>query len=254
MGAGHAHALYIHEHSPVHRLAPEVKLVAALLIVASVALTPREAVWAFAVHALVVGGVVVLSRVPLGFVATRLVAVFPFVLFALFIPFVASGERIEVLGVAVSRDGLWASWNIFAKASLGATVSIVLAATTEVPELLRGLGVLRVPSVITAIAGFMMRYLELISGELSRMRRAMTARGYDPRWLWQARPIATSAGAMFIRSYERGERVHAAMLARGYDGTMPDLNPRRATPIEWTAGAIPPAFTLTVLVVAAVAA
>lgn len=254
MGAGHAHALYIHEHSPVHRLAPEVKLVAALLIVASVALTPREAVWAFAVHALVVGGVAVLSRVPLGFVATRLVAVFPFVLFALFIPFVASGERIEVLGVAVSRDGLWASWNIFAKASLGATVSIVLAATTEVPELLRGLGVLRVPSVITAIAGFMMRYLELISGELSRMRRAMTARGYDPRWLWQARPIATSAGAMFIRSYERGERVHAAMLARGYDGTMPDLNPRRATPIEWTAGAIPPAFTLTVLVVAAVAA
>lgn len=252
MGAGHAHALYIHEHSPVHRLAPEVKLVAALAVVASVALTPREAVWAFAVHATVVGAIVVLSRVPVSFVATRLVAVFPFILFAVFIPFVASGERIEVLGVAMSREGLWASWNIFAKATLGATVSITLAATTEVPEMLRGLGILRVPSLITAIAGFMMRYLELISGELSRMRRAMTARGYDPRWLWQARPIATSAGAMFIRSYERGERVHAAMLARGYDGTMPELNPRRATPAEWVRGAVPAAVAVAVLVVAVV--
>ncbi len=252
MGAGHAHALYIHEHSPVHRLAPEVKLVTALTIVASVALTPREAVWAFAVHATVVGGIVAVSRVPVSFVATRLVAVFPFILFAVFIPFVASGERIEVLGVAMSRDGLWASWNIFAKATLGATVSITLAATTEVPEMLRGLGILRVPSLITAIAGFMMRYLELISGELSRMRRAMTARGYDPRWLWQARPIATSAGAMFIRSYERGERVHAAMLARGYDGTMPELNPRRATTPEWVRGAIPAAVAIAVLIVAVV--
>ncbi len=252
MGAGHAHALYIHEHSPVHRLAPEVKLVTALTIVASVALTPREAVWAFAVHATVVGGIVAVSRVPVSFVATRLVAVFPFILFAVFIPFVASGERIEVLGVAMSRDGLWASWNIFAKATLGATVSITLAATTEVPEMLRGLGILRVPSLITAIAGFMMRYLELISGELSRMRRAMTARGYDPRWLWQARPIATSAGAMFIRSYERGERVHAAMLARGYDGTMPELNPRRATAPEWVRGAIPAAVAIAVLIVAVV--
>jgi cobalt/nickel transport system permease protein len=53
------------------------------------------------------------------------------------------------------------------------------------------------------------------------MRVAMTARGYDPRWISQARPIASSAGALFVRSYERGERVHAAMLARGFTGEMP---------------------------------
>jgi cobalt/nickel transport system permease protein len=49
----------------------------------------------------------------------------------------------------------------------------------------------------------------------------MASRGYDPRWISQARPIASSAGALFVRSYERGERVHAAMLARGYTGEMP---------------------------------
>ena len=93
MGAGHAHALYVHEHTPVHHLAPEAKLVAAFAFVVAVAATPRQAVWAFAVYAMAMIVVVRLARLPIGFVAARLLAVVPFVLFALFIPFVASGER-----------------------------------------------------------------------------------------------------------------------------------------------------------------
>lgn len=233
MGAGHSHALYVHEHSPIHRLAPEAKLVAALGFVVCVAITPREAWWAFAAYAVVVASLAVTSRVPPGFLALRLTAVAPFVVFALFIPFVASGDRIDLWGLRVSVDGLWGMWNVLAKAILGATVSIVLTATTEIPDIIRGMGVLRVPAVFTSIAMFMVRYLELIADELRRTRVAMEARGYDPRWLWQARPIASSAGALFVRSYERGERVHEAMLARGFTGTMPALGHREATTTEW---------------------
>lgn len=250
MGAGHAHALYVHEHSSLHRMAPEAKLVAVFLFVISVALTPREALWAFGTYALIIVGLVVVSRIRARFVVLRLAAIVPFVLFAFLIPFIASGEQIEVLGVAVSREGLWGMWNIIAKASLGAAASILLAATTEIPEMLRGMAILKMPPTLTAIAMFMVRYLVLVSNELGRMRVAMTSRGYDPRWLWQAKPIAASAGAMFIRTYERGERVHSAMLARGYTGTMPDLNRRRATRSEWTV-----AFSLAGLaIVVAVAA
>ena len=96
--------------------------------------------------------------------------------------------------------------------------SIVLAATTPVAELLRGLERLRVPRVLVAIAGFMVRYLDVIAGEVRRMRVARLSRGHDPRWIWQARAVAASAGTLFIRSYERGERVHLAMLSRGYAG------------------------------------
>ncbi|MFQ5966688.1 MAG: energy-coupling factor transporter transmembrane component T family protein, partial [Acidimicrobiia bacterium] len=174
----------------------------------------------------------------------------PFIAFAFLIPLVASGETVEVLGVSVSREGLWGTWNIVAKATIGATASIVLAATTEITEILRGMAVLRVPAVLTSIAGFMIRYLEVVADELRRTRIAMTARGYDPRWLWQARPIATSAGAMFIRSYERGERVYAAMLSRGYSGTMPDLAPRRATRSDWLAAALLPLAGIAVAVAA----
>ncbi|HRE03653.1 MAG TPA: CbiQ family ECF transporter T component, partial [Ilumatobacteraceae bacterium] len=45
-----------------------------------------------------------------------------------------------------------------------------------------------------------------------------------PRWLWQARPIAASLGTLFVRSYEHGERVHLAMLSRGFTGSMPSLD------------------------------
>ena len=127
-------------------------------------------------------------------------------------------------------------WNILAKAALGASLSIVLTATTEVPEILRGLGVLKVPVLFTSIAMFMIRYLELISDEFGRVRLAMTSRGYDPRWLAQARPIAASAGALFVRSFERGERVHASMLSRGFTGVMPALGRVRATASDWFLG------------------
>jgi len=77
--------------------------------------------------------------------------------------------------------------------------------------------------------------LELISDEYTRMRTAMTARGYNPRWIWEAQPVASSAGVLFVRTYERGERVHAAMLARGFDGSMPDLGHHPPPTREWLA-------------------
>lgn len=235
MGAGHSHALYVHEHSPIHRLAPEAKIVAAFGIVVSIAITPRQAVWAFGFYAILVAGSIIVSRLSPGFVALRLMAIAPFVLFALFIPFIATGETTVIGGVSVSVDGLWGMWNVLAKATLGASVSIVLTATTEVPEIIRGLSVLRIPALFISIATFMVRYLELIVDELGRMRVAMSSRGYDPRWISQARPIASSAGALFVRSYERGERVHAAMVSRGFEGAMPVLNHRGAATREWAA-------------------
>ncbi|CAN5224982.1 cobalt ECF transporter T component CbiQ [soil metagenome] len=242
MGAGHAHALYVHGHSRVHLMAPEAKVAGALAFVVVVALTPPRAAWAFAAHAAVLAVVIRLARLRPGFVATRATVALPFLAFAFFIPFIATGERTELLGVSVSAEGLIAARTILSKALIGVTVSIVLAATTETPAIMRGLSRLRVPVIFTTIATFMIRYLETLVGELGRMRTAMTARGYDPRWLWQARPIANGAGALFIRSYERGERVHAAMVARGFDGTMPVLDDRRASSGEWLAVAALPAI------------
>ena len=162
-----------------------------------------------------------LAQVSPWFVARRLVVETPFVLFAVFLPLIGRGERLDVLGVSLSIDGLWAAWNILIKATLGLATTVLLGATTPIAEILHGLEHLRMPRLMTAIAGFMVRYADVITGELTRMRIARESRGYDPRWFWQARAIASSAGTLFIRSFERGERVYLAMVSRGYSGTMP---------------------------------
>ncbi|MGA1593316.1 MAG: cobalt ECF transporter T component CbiQ [Ilumatobacteraceae bacterium] len=246
-GVGH---LGIHGHSPVHRLAPETKVVSTFAFVICVALTPREQMWAFGVHAAVALSIVVLAGLPARVVLARLAVIIPFLTFAALVPFVAGGEEIEVLGIGLSRDGLWGAWNVAAKASIGATASIILSATTSVPEILRALTRLRVPKVLVSIMAFMMRYLDLLVDQLGRMRTSMTARCHDPRWLWQAKPIASSAGALFVRSYERGERVHQAMLSRGFTGTMPDLEEQATPGGDWARAAVPPVAALTALLAA----
>ena len=80
-------------------------------------------------------------------------------------------------------------------------------------DLLLGLQRLRLPELLVTIASFMLRYVDVVSDEMRRMRIARASRGFDaggPRSL--AGASRRPAGALFIRSYERGERVHLAML------------------------------------------
>ena len=109
---------------------------------------------------------------------------------------------------------------------------------------------LHAPRAFTSITSFMVRYAEVISAEMHRMKVARQSRGHDPRWFWQAKAVAHSAGALFIRSYERGERVHLAMLARGYDGALPVHATGVAAPRQWAAALALPAGALVVAVTA----
>jgi cobalt/nickel transport system permease protein len=183
MAGGHVHALYRHGETVLHRLQPQSKIAAAFLFVFAVVATPREAVWAFGAYAVILVTLAGYARLGLRFVATRLVVEVPFVLAALLFPFIAGGETIEVLGIALSRSGLWDMWNVLAKATLGLMTSIVLAGTTDIPSMLKGFDALKVPRVLTAIMGFMIRYLDVILGEFRRMRVAMQSRAHNPTWI-----------------------------------------------------------------------
>jgi len=231
--------------SPIHRLPAHVKIVATLVFVIGVVATPYTAFAAFALDAVAVTAVAAVAGMAPWTLARRLVVELPFVAFALLLPFVARGPHVDVLGLTLSENGLWSAWNILAKGTLGVAASVVLAATTPVADLLSGADRLRIPRAFTAIAGFMVRYGELMVGELDRLRIARISRGDDPRWIWQAWAVATTAGALFVRSFERGERVHLAMVSRGYTGTWPrTAAPPAADPTTW----------LVALTVAAIAA
>jgi cobalt/nickel transport system permease protein len=246
----HAHALYVHGHSRVHALPPQCKLVAQLAFVFAVVATPREAFWAFGLYLAVLFAAAAIAEVPVGYLLRRLTIELPFVAFAFFLPIVGQGERIDVLGLSLSVEGLWGAWNILVKATLGVLASSLLAATTTMAEFLLGFDRLRMPRAFTSIASFMVRYMDVIAEDVRRMRIARQSRGYEGRWIWQARAIGQTAGALFIRSYERGERVYLAMLSRGYAGAMPDLGERRADRGDWLRALALPAVALPICLLA----
>ena len=73
------------------------------------------------------------------------------------------------------------------------------------------------------------------------MRMAMLSRGHNPRWIWQLKAYTASAGALFIRSYERGERVYYAMTARGFTGRVPTFD-GKVRPADWARALSVPAI------------
>jgi len=227
-----------------------VKLVTLFTFVVVVVLTPREQVWAFVGYGLLLLGVVLVAELSPLMVLRRMAVELPFVVFAVLLPFFARGPTTEVGPFTLSIDGLWGAWNILAKGTLGVAASVILAATTEPRGLLLGLERLKMPPVLVHIATFMLRYFDVVFAEMQRMRIARESRGFHARHLGHVRVLAHSAGALFIRSYERGERVHLAMLSRGYSGSMPTLGQPDAALRDWATASLLPVLAVCICLAA----
>lgn len=246
--------LLVHRHSPVHRLPAEVKTVALVLFVLVVVFTPPRQYWAFVAYAVLLGGVAALARIPGRVIASRMLIEIPFVMFAVLMPFFGTGETVQIAGLTLYVSGLVAGWNILVKGTLGVVASVLLAATTPARDLLLGLQRLRVPSLLVQIASFMLRYTFVVRDEMARMRLAREARGFEATGVRSWPVLGHSAGALFIRSYERGERVHLAMLSRGYTGRLPQLDGTVTLVSDWVRGLVLPAAALLVVLVAMMSA
>jgi cobalt/nickel transport system permease protein len=210
--------------SPVHRLDPRAKIVGfAGITLVGVSTPPRY--WpVLAGCSLALAAIAVAGRIGPGVVWSRARVVLPLVVFvAVFVPFVRGGERIDLGPLSLSRDGLSTFASVASKAALGTVSAVLLGATTSFPDVLHGLERMRAPRLLVLIAAFMYRYLFVIAGEARRMRVALAARGYRPRHALQAAAIGRVAISLFLRTYDRAERVYVAMLARGYAGGTPRL-------------------------------
>lgn len=242
--------LYVPRTGPVHRLPAEVKIVAMVAFVLLVVFTPPAQYWAFAAYLAMLASVALLARVPARIIGPRLLIEVPFVLFAVLMPFFGTGPTVEVAGVTLYEAGLVAAWNIVIKGTIGVLASILLAATTPARDLLLALDRLHVPALLVQIAAFMLRYAHVVTDEMARMRLAREARGFTATGVRSWPVLAQSAGALFIRSYERGERVHLAMLSRGYDGRLPRLDSAVTARADWARALVLPAAALLVALAA----
>jgi cobalt/nickel transport system permease protein len=185
--------------------------------------TPIRNIPAYFAYFSIIWLALILAKIPPLTVVKRSLIEIPFIAFALLMPFFGQGERVEFLGLLLYQEGIEAGAGIIAKATLGVLTAILLSATTTAREILRGLEILKLPTLLVQIASFMLRYLNVVTDEMERMRVARASRGFQETGIKHWKVLANSAGALFIRSYERGERVHLAMLSRGYTGTLPKI-------------------------------
>jgi len=211
--------------SPIHRLDPRAKTLGLAGVTLVAVSTPLRAWPAYVACALALVAVAAVGRVGPRVLWSRARVVLPLVLFvAVFVPFARGGARVSLGPVSVSEAGLATFAAVGVKASIGTLSAVLLGATTGFPDVLHGLERMRAPRLLVLIAGFMYRYLFVIVDEARRMRTALAARAYRPRHALHAAALGRVVIAMFLRTYDRGERVYVAMLARGYGGEMPRLD------------------------------
>ncbi len=231
---------FANRSTAAHRLDPAAKTVALLAVVLAVVLVTRDRFRPLAPVAVALAVYHAVSRTPLRYTLRRLAVVSPFaVVLVVLFPFFEPGEtlwRWPVGGaeIVVTREGLVRAGHLLAKFLLCSWATLLLLATTRFHDLLQGLARLRVPPVFVTQLAVLYRYLWVLMDEGMHMRMARAAR--DARlgpWRLRWRSRAGVVGILFLRSWDRAERIYRAMAARGFDGTLHAPRRGRARLADW---------------------
>lgn len=228
----------------IHKLDPRTKLLASLAFVLAVVLTPPSKWQVFVFYFCTIAVLLIVSKLPPFYVVKRSLVIIPFVLLiAIFVPFFKDGEvagsyNIWLWQISVTYNGLLVLANVLMKAWLCILALILLSSATKLTDLLKGLKQLGVPQTMILILSFMYRYMFVLVDEVMRMQQARDSRNFGGNRLYQLKTIGNMVGTLFIRSYERGERIYAAMLARGFDGQVRTLHKLTFRPADIYFGVI----------------
>jgi cobalt/nickel transport system permease protein len=206
-----------------HRLVPRTRVLCALLLVFAIALTPNGRWLTWATYGSTVLTIILLSRIALLPLLRRVGLELVFVSTALLgTLFREGGEVLWQWGwLHITTSGLVVLGSVSLKAALSLLTLNFLITTTSTAALLNALTELRFPALLVAILASMSRYITVLMEETQAMQRAAQSRNLMSNAKHQRMIVGNMFGALFLRTYDRGERVHQAMLARGYQGMLP---------------------------------
>jgi len=222
-----------YQDSPWHRLDPRTRLLISLFLVVGLALTPYTA-WAhWGIYALVLLGLVVVSQVSPVTMVKRLGVELLFVA-VLLLSILLSGQGEPLVRVGpwlITEESLARFGGVLIRAMLSLVSLNLLTLTTPAPRILQALEQLRFPKILVGVLELMLRFVAVLVDELGSMKRAAQARRAKTLLGWQV--AGSILGALFLRTYGRGERVHLAMQARGFKGS---FNTGQAPALKWVDG------------------
>lgn len=238
---------YIAGTSPVHALDARVKLVLTLALILCASLLPVGAWLALAGLTALVWTAIIVSGVGLGTILRRALVALPFLAVVITIIFSVPGRPVFQipLGFATltaTDAGLLRFVTIVWKSWLSVQAALLLTATTHFLDVLKALRALRLPAIMVTLLSFMYRYLFILVEEAQALLRARECRsaalegkGGGSVW-WRAQVTGQLVGTLFLRAFERSERIYVAMLSRGYTGELRSLKASQLNPRDRLVG------------------
>lgn len=205
-----------------HGIDPRIKFIVFIPLVFIVAVSRGTGIGLFSL--LLAAVFIITAKIPPGPLLKRLLVVNIFVLFLWFtIPFSIKGQGLFSLGsVVASREGILYTLSITLKANAIFLFTVSILGTSEVFSLAHALYHLRVPRKLIYLFFFFYRYISVLHREYDSLVAALKVRGFTPKTNHHTyRTYAYLIGMLFIRSYERSQRIYNALLLRGFKGSFP---------------------------------
>ncbi|MDD2468765.1 MAG: cobalt ECF transporter T component CbiQ [Desulfobulbus sp.] len=237
--------LHSQGQSLYHSWAPAVKI-AALLATSFLLVSLKTLTWAFAAL-LLCALAVQLTGMPWKRPLKRLAALIGFLcMLVVILPLtspVHAGDTLLLLpwlkSWPLNLAGVFLALTIVCKAAAVALLMEPMLATSSLSQTLQGFTDLGLPSSINQMILLCHRYIFVFQAEMQRMQRSMRVRGFVARTnLATLRTMGNGFGMLFIRSFERTERVYEAMLSRGYQGGFPGEVRQKITSLDLVKGAL----------------
>lgn len=205
--------------SPMHRFDPRAKLIAFTFLIFSIVLLNelKLVLIGFFVSILFL----IASKLPFHFVIQHLKGVSLFIIpFLVIMPFTVKGDEIlSFYTIKMTYEGLRYGILVVLKAFSAVILIFPMVATTKFETTIKALDKLKVPNILVQMLMFTYRYIFVFVNEFQRSLIAMESRGFKlGTSLYALRTIGNALGMLFVRSYERAERVYWAMRSRRYTG------------------------------------
>jgi len=199
--------------SPLHTLEARSKILGFTALIICVLTVPAGNGALFLAYFFIAAVLMGISQVPLAYIMGRILLILPFIV---------------LVSLGVPWRGYQGLWILFARSVLSLMLLILLTNTTRFVELLRGLKKLGCPRILVVNLSFLYRYIFVLTEEAMRMKQARDCRrvGRAP-FREEMRILSSMLGTLLIRSFERAERMHSAMLSRGFSGDFPVAEPRK---------------------------
>lgn len=210
--------------SSIHKLTPRTRTLAAVLLACVIALCHEITPLLTALGLAFI--LIFAARINLFKVGRRLLVIAGFLLIIwLVLPLTCGGPVIwQNSFLKIGQTGITLALELTLKTSAMLLTFLALISTMSTADLAHALDSLKLPPKLVLLLLITYRYIFLIEDELQTMLRAARIRNFQPKTsLHCYRTYAYLLGMLFVRSAERAQRVHKAMLCRGFDGRFHSL-------------------------------